>query len=71
MNADLSSNLTAAATWSSDRSTKDGLRTRFLESQGYRVLRFWNTDVLRDTEGVMTVIYEALNEAAVGAAPHP
>ncbi|MBI2715019.1 MAG: endonuclease domain-containing protein [Rhizobiales bacterium] len=47
----------------------DRARTRFLESQGYRVLRFWNNDVLRETEAVMTVIYETLKEAA--AAPHP
>ena len=52
-----------------DRVAKDNARTRFLVSQGYRVLRFWNNDVLRETEAVMTVIYETLKEAA--AAPHP
>lgn len=46
----------------------DQARTRYLESQGYRVLRFWNSDVLRNTEGVMMVIADAL---AVAAAPHP
>jgi len=51
-----------------DRLAKDDARTRFLETHGYRVLRFWNNDVLRETEGVMTVIYEALNGAS---APHP
>ncbi len=49
----------------------DNVRTRFLESQGYRVLRFWNNDVLKDTEAVMTIIYDALNGAAGAAAPHP
>ncbi len=46
----------------------DQTRTRFLEAHGYRVLRFWNTDVLTNPQGVMTVIVEALAEAA---APHP
>ena len=54
-----------------DRSAKEIFRTRFLKSQGYRVLRFWNTDVLRNTEGVMTMIYETLQQAAVAVAPHP
>ena len=46
----------------------DQVRTLYLESQGYRVLRFWNTDVLTNTEGVMTVITDVLGSAA---APHP
>ena len=53
------------------RAAADHARTRFLESQGYRVLRFWNTDVLRETEGVMTAIYEALREPVSATAPHP
>jgi very-short-patch-repair endonuclease len=31
----------------------DAERTRFLEAQGYRVLRFWNNDVLSNTAGVL------------------
>jgi hypothetical protein len=38
----------------------DNARTQFLESQGYRVLRFWNNDVLKDTETVMIVSNDAL-----------
>jgi len=49
----------------------DATRTRFLESQGCRVLRFWNNDVLRETEAVVTVIYEALADTAGVVAPHP
>ncbi len=44
----------------------DARRTAFLEERGYRVLRFWNNDVLANTEGVLEVILNA-----VGAAPHP
>jgi len=38
----------------------DNERTTFLSSKGYRVLRFWNNDVLNDLDGVMRVILEAL-----------
>ena len=34
----------------------DAERTAFLESQGYRVLRFWNPDVLRNLTGVLETI---------------
>ena len=51
--------------------TADKVRTRFLETEGYRVLRFWNNEVLNDTEAVMTVIYNALNSGVGAAAPHP
>ena len=33
-------------------------RTRFLESEGYRVLWFWNNEVLDNPEGVHSVIAE-------------
>lgn len=38
----------------------DAARTRYLESRGYSVLRFWNNDVLANTEGVLTEIVVAL-----------
>ena len=38
----------------------DARRTAYLEHLGYRVLRFWNNDVLTNTEGVLEVIMEAL-----------
>ncbi|MFZ5819619.1 MAG: endonuclease domain-containing protein [Chloroflexota bacterium] len=38
----------------------DNERTAFLQSRGYRVLRFWNKDVLDDLNGVIRVIREAL-----------
>lgn len=42
----------------------DAERTAFLESQGYRVLRFWNMDVMKDLRGVITAIQNALQDAA-------
>ena len=34
----------------------DERRTAFLKSEGYRVIRFWNTDVLTNTAGVLEAI---------------
>lgn len=49
-----------------ERQTQDEKRTAFLEAQGFRVLRFWNDEVLTETETVLEVIFCALNET-----PHP
>jgi very-short-patch-repair endonuclease len=38
----------------------DAQRTRFLEGEGYRVLRFWNNDVLRNIDGVLMIIQHAI-----------
>jgi very-short-patch-repair endonuclease len=35
---------------------KDDERTRWLNAQGFTVLRFWNNDILANTEGVMETI---------------
>lgn len=35
-------------------------RTRWLEERGYRVVRFWNNDVLANTEGVLLAILAAI-----------
>jgi very-short-patch-repair endonuclease len=38
----------------------DARRTGFLEAQGYRVVRFWNNDVLQNTDGVLQALEVAL-----------
>ncbi len=38
----------------------DNERTAWLESEGYRVLRFWNNEVLEDVKIVSEVIVRAL-----------
>jgi very-short-patch-repair endonuclease len=43
-----------------DDVARDERRTAFLETQGWRVQRFWNNDVMGNIEGVLTVIAEAL-----------
>jgi very-short-patch-repair endonuclease len=39
---------------------QDATRTRWLEERGYKVLRFWNNEVLANAEGVVLAIREAL-----------
>jgi len=38
----------------------DEKRTKFLESKGYTVIRFWNNEVLNNIEGVYEVILRNL-----------
>jgi very-short-patch-repair endonuclease len=40
----------------------DDARTNWLESRGYRVLRFWNNDVTSNLDGVIARIRESLKE---------
>ena len=41
----------------------DGLRTAYLNQQGYRVLRFWNEQVNTELEGVLQAICAALTDS--------
>jgi very-short-patch-repair endonuclease len=54
---------------------RDVVRESWLADRGYRVLRFWNNDVLANTEGVLESIAAALSEIAGdvtrGEAPSP
>ena len=49
--------------WQTD---EDSARTRYLEDHGYRVIRFWNSDVLERLEGVVAEI-----KAVIAALPSP
>ena len=46
----------------------DHERTRWLEGEGYRVLRFWNSEVLQNPEEVMEAIYAPLYGSSGAAA---
>ena len=48
-----------------EQAEADQRRTKFLLQRGYRVLRFWDNDVLVNTDAVMERIAEALSD------PHP
>ena len=43
---------------------QDCTRTKFIEAQGYRVIRFWNNEVMKNIDGVLAMISSALD-------PHP
>lgn len=45
------------------QSEADATRTRAIEAEGYRVIRFWNNDVNDRMEGVLIQIEEALRAA--------
>jgi very-short-patch-repair endonuclease len=42
--------------------TYDERRERFLAAQGLRVLRFWNNEVLQQTDAVLEVVIRALKK---------
>jgi very-short-patch-repair endonuclease len=42
----------------------DAERTKFLESQGYKVIRFWNNEVLNEINGMIRAIQFALEETS-------
>ncbi len=39
---------------------RDDSRTRWLEREGYRVLRFWNNELTQNIRGVLETIHAAL-----------
>jgi very-short-patch-repair endonuclease len=40
----------------------DDRRTRYLEAEGWRVLRFWNEEIVKNRDGVRETIIAALQE---------
>jgi len=48
---------------------RDLARTKFLQSEGYRVLRFWNNDVLNNIDGVLEMIHSACLTTPTPASP--
>lgn len=41
----------------------DTVRTKAIEAQGYRVIRFWNNEVLDNPEGCMIALSQAVAKA--------
>jgi very-short-patch-repair endonuclease len=40
----------------------DAERARWLQAQGFRILRFWNDQVIKETEAVMQLIWRKLSK---------
>jgi very-short-patch-repair endonuclease len=49
-------------------SQRDAVRDRWLRDHHYRVLRFWNNDVMQNIDGVLETIADALQAERP---PHP
>lgn len=49
----------------------DEARTQFLNGEGYRVMRFWNNDVLTNLDGVLTLVGKALSPCGRGLGEGP
>jgi Protein of unknown function (DUF559) len=49
-----------------EQEEQDSRRTRWLEAHGFRVLRFWNNEVMDNLDGVLQTI-----EAALFPSPRP
>jgi very-short-patch-repair endonuclease len=45
----------------------DAVRTKSLKERGYRVVRFWNNEVLGNLDGVLQTIVEEIEKSP----PHP
>jgi 2-isopropylmalate synthase len=52
-------------------SASDVRRDRFLKAEGWRVLRVWNNELMRNREGVLEAIYDALCTGPHPAAARP
>ena len=51
---------------------RDERRTQYLETLGWRVLRFWNNDIVQSTDEVLTVILGTCEERCKGKpSPYP
>jgi len=50
-------------------SQHDRLRTVWLERQGWRVIRFWNNDILQNTDGVLQEIIRVIEAIKPSPAP--
>ncbi len=44
-------------------SSAESERSRFLQTEGYRVLRFWNNEVMANLDGVLQTIAQQLGAA--------
>ncbi len=48
-----------------EETNKDNERDKSLSGRGYKVLRFWNNEVLTNTEGVLELIREKCLEGTL------
>jgi very-short-patch-repair endonuclease len=54
-----------------EQTEADQRRSDLLARHGYRVLRFWDNDVMENIDGVLQRIVETLRDSNVNFDPHP
>ena len=54
-----------------EQAVRDSRRTAFLEKRGLTVLRFWNNEILQNTDGVLQVILAQLQDTPARFARTP
>ena len=54
-----------------DEQAYDRRRDAWFAGRGYRVLRFWNNDVIGNLDGVVTLIRDALHRPGSPSQPSP
>ena len=52
-----------------EQQEKDARRSAWLSGKGYRILRFWNHEILTETEVVLASILHALRDSPIPGAP--
>ncbi len=53
------------------RGLYDARRDRYIEARGFKILRFWDNEVLQETEAVLHQIWHALQPFAPPPIPSP
>ena len=51
-------------------SVRDNVRDAYLANQGWKVLRFWNNEMLQNREGVLETIYAHASRPSSGPSGH-
>jgi very-short-patch-repair endonuclease len=54
-----------------ERAAQDASRSRVIAEHGYTVLRFWDHDVLTDTEAVLAAIAREVTRRTLAPSPNP
>jgi adenine-specific DNA-methyltransferase len=55
----------------SEQTEQDARRTAYFETLGFRVLRFWNNEVLGQTDAVLELIHDVLSSPHLTPGPSP
>ncbi|MDP1733669.1 MAG: DUF559 domain-containing protein [Sulfuritalea sp.] len=50
---------------------RDERRDEWLREQGFTVMRFWNSEIMSNLEGVLTTVLAAVTESPLSPSPSP